>query len=34
MERHGLQRNPNAAWVVERDSDEETEAPTEPQSAA
>jgi len=35
MERHGLQRNPNAAWVVDRDSDEETEAPTtEPQSAA
>jgi len=20
MERHGLQRSPNAAWVVERDS--------------
>src|SRR4029077_2802538 len=34
MERHGLQRNPNAAWVVDRDSEEETEAPTEPQSAA
>ncbi len=30
MERHGLQRSPNAAWVVEREPAEETE--TTPQS--
>ena len=33
MERHGLQRSPNAAWVVERENSDETEpvaAPTLP----
>jgi hypothetical protein len=25
MERHGLQRSPNAAWVVERENAEEAE---------
>jgi len=34
MERHGLQRNPNAAWVVDRDSVEETEDTAQPQPAA
>ena len=33
MERHGLQRNPNAAWVVDRDSVEDTEATPQGQSA-
>src|SRR6266446_856329 len=33
MERHGLQRNPNAAWVVDRDSVEDTEATPQTQSA-
>jgi len=34
MERHGLQRTPNAAWVVERDTTEETEPAPQPQPAA
>src|SRR3989441_1000963 len=33
MDRHGLQRNPNAAWVVDRDSVEEAEATSQAQSA-
>ena len=33
MERHGLQRNPNAAWVVDRDSVEDAEATSQAQSA-
>src|SRR5437016_6605314 len=35
MERHGLQRSPNAAWLVEREPGEETETTTpEPKPAA
>jgi DNA-binding NtrC family response regulator len=34
MERHGLQRSPNAAWVVERDPADETETTSQPQPAA
>jgi len=34
MERHGLQRSPNAAWVVEREPGEEAETTPETQPAA
>jgi DNA-binding NtrC family response regulator len=34
MERHGLQRSPNAAWVVDRDSADESDPTVEPQPAA
>src|SRR6267143_478732 len=34
MERHGLQRSTNAAWVVERETPEETEPAVQPQPAA
>ena len=34
MERHGLQRSPNAAWVVEREPGDETETTPQPQPAA
>ena len=34
MERHGLQRSPNASWLVERESTEETDAAGEPQPTA
>src|SRR5438477_3741482 len=34
MERHGLQRSPNAAWVVEREPGEETEMTPQTQPAA
>jgi hypothetical protein len=34
MERHGLQRSPNAAWVVEREPGDVTEGTPEPQPAA
>ena len=33
MERHGLQRSPNAVWVVERESSEEPEAAPESQQS-
>ncbi len=34
MERHGLQRSPNAAWVVERENAEDAESAEQPQPAA
>src|SRR5258707_7618742 len=34
MERHGLQRSPNAAWVVDRDSADESDPTTQAQPAA
>jgi DNA-binding NtrC family response regulator len=34
MERHGLQRSPNAAWVVDRDSADESDPTVQPQPAA
>ena len=34
MERHGLQRSPNAAWVVDRDPADESDQTVQPQPAA
>src|SRR5712691_5194190 len=34
MERHGLQRSPNPAWVVERETTDEAEPTSQPQPAA
>src|SRR6266480_810741 len=34
MERHGLQRSPNAAWVVDRDPADESDPTVQPQPAA
>src|SRR6266576_5721302 len=34
MERHGLQRSPNAAWVVDRDPADESDTSAQPQPAA
>lgn len=34
MERHGLQRGPNTAWVVDREPGDEPEASAQPQPAA
>jgi len=34
MERHGLQRNPNAAWVVDRESVGDTQATSQAQPAS
>jgi len=34
IERHGLQRSPNAAWVVERENADETDSATAPTAPA